>query len=58
MEFEAQVGEDFQRLWGAVPQDYESIRLLFEVRYDDKAQGEGPLEADMYYDDLYSGPVR
>ena len=51
------MGEDFQRLWGAVPQGYEKIRVLFEVRYDDKAQDEGPLEADVYYDDLYSGPL-
>ncbi len=57
VEFEARVQEDFQRLWGAVPEDYENIRILFEVRYDDKAPAEGPIEADVYSDDLYSGPT-
>jgi len=56
-EFQGTVREDFRRLWGAVPEDYEKIRVLFEVRYDDKAHGEGPVEADVYYDDLYSGPA-
>lgn len=58
VEFQARVRDDFQRLWGAVPEGYEKIRVLFEVRYDDKALGEGPLEADVYYDDLYSGPAQ
>ena len=30
---------------------------IFEVRYDDKQVGEGPLGADVYYDDLYFGPA-
>lgn len=55
--FERNVAEDFENLWGAVPQGFEYIRVLFEVRYDDKAVGEGPLGADVYYDDLYLGPA-
>ncbi len=55
--FERNVAEDFENLWGAVPQDFEYIRVLFEVRYDDKDVGEGPLGADVYYDDLYFGPA-
>lgn len=55
--FERNVAEDFEDLWGAIPQDFDYIRVLFEVRYDDKAVGEGPLGADVYYDDLYFGPA-
>ena len=54
--FQVDVRDDFQRLWGAVPKDYEKIRVLFEVRYDSKATGEAP-GADVYYDDLYFGPA-
>lgn len=54
--FQVNVKDDFLKLWGAVP-EYEMIRILFEVRYDDKAAGECPVEADVYYDDLYFGPA-
>ncbi len=54
--FEANIKNDFQQLWGAVPQGYSKIRILFEVRYDDKTAG-APAEADVYYDDLYLGPA-
>ena len=53
--FEANVRDDFERLWGAAPKGFDKIRVLFEVRYDSKAPGESP-EADVYYDDLYFGP--
>ena len=54
--FERPVADDFQQLWGAVPEGYEKLRILFEVRYDDKVAGsEG--KADVYYDDLYLGPA-
>ena len=55
--FERNVREDFENLWGVVPEGFDYIRVLFEVRYDDKAVGEGPLGADVYYDDLYFGPA-
>ena len=55
--FERNLREDFERLWGAVPQGFENVRVLFEVRYDDKKAGEGPLGADVYYDELYLGPA-
>lgn len=54
--FEVNVKQDFEELWGAVPTGYERIRLLYEVRYDDKVPGD-PAEADVYYDDLYFGPA-
>ncbi len=56
--FSVNVKEDFERFWGAAPEGYETIRILFEVRYDSKAIGEGPLAADVFYDDLYFGPAR
>lgn len=55
--FTLDVAEDFRRLWGAVPAGFDSVRLLFEVRFDDKAPEERP-SADVYYDDLYFGPRR
>ncbi len=56
--FERNVREDFLNLWGEVPTGYEKLRILFEVRYDDKMIGEGPVEGDVYYDDLYYGPAQ
>lgn len=55
--FERNLRQDFEELWGAVPGPFGTIRLLYEVRYDDKQMGEGPLHADVYYDDLYLGPA-
>jgi len=54
--FEANIKNDFQQYWTAVPEGYSKIRVLFEVRYDDKAPGTA-AEADVYYDDLYMGPA-
>ena len=53
--FEANVKDDFQRLWGAVPEGFETLRILFEVRYDGKVAGDGAPRADVYYDDLHFG---
>jgi hypothetical protein len=55
--FSFPVAEDFRRLWGAVPEGYGFIRVLFEVRFDDKPAESRPV-ADVYYDDLYLGPAR
>jgi len=56
--FEAHIRADFQRLWGNIPEGFDKLRLLFEVRWDGKTAGDGPAEADVYYDDLYIGPGR
>lgn len=53
--FETNVKDDFQRYWGAVPENFDKIRILFEVRYDDKVKGDGAPRADVYYDGLYFG---
>ena len=54
--FERNIKRDFQDLWGAVPQGFYKIRVLFEVRFDYKKAG-APAEAAVYYDDLYIGPA-
>lgn len=54
--FEAHIKDDFQRLWGKVPEGFSRLRLLFEVRWDKKTAGDGPADADVYYDDLFVGP--
>jgi hypothetical protein len=55
--FERNLREDFEKFWGKVPTNFDKIRFLFEVRYDDKKAGEGPVNADVYYDNLYIGPA-
>ena len=57
VDFERNLADDFEEAWGAVPENFEKIRVLFEVRYDDKVAGEGPIVSDVYYDDLYMGPA-
>lgn len=56
--FSANVREDFERLWNAVPRDYSFLRILFEVRWDSKNSNDGAPRADVYYDDLYFGDKR
>ncbi len=55
--FAVPVKDEFQRLWGKVPEGFQKLRLLFEVRWDNKVAGESIASADAYYDDLYAGPV-
>lgn len=51
--FDLDLHADFQRLWGYVPKEFSKIRVLFEVRYDEKKAGEGAAAAHVYFDDLY-----
>lgn len=53
--FNKDLHADFIKHWGAVPESTEKIRVLFEVRFDDRLQGEDNVNADVYYDDLYLG---
>lgn len=53
--FEANVREDFEELWGDVPEGYSMIRVLFETNFDDRLPSDPPSEADVYYDNLYFG---
>lgn len=52
--FEQRVKDDFARLWGTVPRDFDQLRVMFGVRWDDKPDG-AALRADVYYDDLFFG---
>ena len=55
--FERNIKEDFEQFWGAAPEGFSKLRVLFEVRYDEKQAGPTPVEADVYYDNLYMGPA-
>ncbi len=52
--FERNIKQDYEQLWGSVPEGFAFMRILFEVRYDDKEIGSS-AEAKVYYDDLYLG---
>ena len=53
--FERNVRQDFLELWGSVPEGFDRLRVLFEVRWDNRMPNDGPSSADVYYDDLYFG---
>ena len=53
--FDFDLHSDFRRHWGQVPEGFTKLRILFEVRYDEKTAGEDEVRADVYYDDLYLG---
>lgn len=55
--FERNIREDFEELWGAVPEGFSRLRILFEVRWDERTPADAPSAADVYYDDLYIGPA-
>ncbi|MEM9728388.1 MAG: hypothetical protein AAF997_07370 [Myxococcota bacterium] len=53
--FDIPVRDDFERLWGEVPKDYERVEVFFELRWD-KMTPDGSVEAEVLYDDLYIEP--
>ena len=55
--FERNVRQDFEQLWGAAPEGFDRLRILFEVRWDDRSELDGASAASVYYDDLYLGPA-
>ena len=55
--FERNISQDVQQLWGDVPVGFTNIRILFEVRWDNRSPSDGTSEGDVYYDDLYVGPA-
>jgi hypothetical protein len=54
LRFDLPVKSDFGERWGSVPANYRELRIMFAVRWDDKAEG-AALHADVYYDDLFFG---
>jgi hypothetical protein len=55
--FERNLRQDFLEQWGAVPEGFQFLRILFEVRWDERQPSDPPSAADVYYDDLYVGPA-
>jgi hypothetical protein len=55
--FERNLRQDFLDLWGVIPENYDWIRFLYEVRWDERQESDPPGLADVYYDDLYAGPA-
>lgn len=56
--FERPIAEDFKKLWGDVPREFDTIRILFEARYDGRLPSSPDASADVFYDDLYVGPAQ
>jgi hypothetical protein len=54
LHFDLPVKSDFRQRWGSLPANYRQLRIMFAVRWDDKAEG-AALHADVYYDDLFFG---
>lgn len=54
--FGRNVKQDFQSVWGYVPQNVTSVRVFFEARYDSPTAIQPQIGGDVYYDDLYAGP--
>ncbi len=55
IEFERDLREDFLRYWGRIPRDFAKIRVLYEVRWDNRRPNHGPTNAEVFFDDLYLG---
>jgi hypothetical protein len=54
--FERDLHADFRKHYGVVPEDFSSIRLLFEVRFDGRDPAkDAEANARVWYDDLYLG---
>lgn len=45
----------FEQVWNQLPENFERIEFLFEVRYDGKTE-DRVAAATVYFDDLYVGP--
>lgn len=52
--FELELARAFEQQWGIRPEGFESLRIFFEVRYDDRGPEERP-RATVFYDDVYLG---
>lgn len=53
--FEVNIRDDFQKLWGKIPDNYSKLDFFWEARFDDDPAGAAHIRADAYYDDLYVG---
>jgi len=53
--FELPIREDFSRLWGKVPDNYDKLNFFYEARFEQYPEGSRHIRADVYFDDLYAG---
>ena len=53
--FELPIRDDYQKLWGKVPDKYKKIDFFWEARFDEEPKNASHIRADVYYDDLYIG---
>lgn len=53
--FELPIREDFSRLWGKIPDNYEKLNFFYEARFERYPKGSEHIRADVYFDDLYVG---
>ncbi|MBN1770082.1 MAG: hypothetical protein JXB32_02380 [Deltaproteobacteria bacterium] len=54
--FERNLTADFLEYWGELPERFENVRILFEVRYDNMDVSNPPrIHAVVHFDDLYLG---
>ncbi len=56
--FELPIREDFSKLWGKVPDNYEKLNFFYEARFERYPKGAEHIRADVYFDDLYIGEGR
>ncbi len=55
--FEVELASLFEDKWERVPGSGASLRVFFEVRYDDREPQAPPARARVWFDDLYLGPA-
>jgi hypothetical protein len=54
--FERDLAQDFTEQWGFVPETFDTVRVLFEVRYDNMDVANPPrIHAVVWFDDLFLG---
>jgi hypothetical protein len=56
LHFEANLRNEMTEDWGTLPNEIDSFRLQFEVRYDDRNPDELDGTAQVYWDNVYLGP--
>jgi len=55
IDFEVNLHDLFKKKWGNIPQNFQSIRVFYELRWDGGDARHGPTQAVVYFDDLYLG---
>lgn len=55
IEFEFDLRAALEKEWGFLPKEFRGFRVLFEARFDERAETEKDARATVYFDDLYLG---